>query len=226
MSLLKAIGPPGSVGFLIFAIAAGLTTSYVWPKHRRLGQAWLVAVLGGYLLLSWPPAARWIVDSLPAPVGAVVGSRDELETLIVFDGDNRRGRVRTLEQAAATTGARTIHVLGSRLILREMNDALRQRITHHPAANTREQVAWVRRWTSGVERGRTTILVSRLQAPRVERLVSAADLMAGVIASPLDAELPTSGVWRLVPSYSALSTSRDALYEHAALIYYRWRGWI
>jgi hypothetical protein len=29
-----------------------------------------------------------------------------------------------------------------------------------------------------------------------------------------------------VPTYIALRVSRDALYEHAALAYYRSRGWI
>jgi hypothetical protein len=29
-----------------------------------------------------------------------------------------------------------------------------------------------------------------------------------------------------VPTYYALRVSRDAIYEHVALRYYRWHGWI
>ena len=49
---------------------------------------------------------------------------------------------------------------------------------------------------------------------------------AALIVSPIDTEPATSG-WRLVvPTYYALRVSRDAIYEHAALALYTWRGWI
>jgi hypothetical protein len=33
-------------------------------------------------------------------------------------------------------------------------------------------------------------------------------------------------LWQFLPTYASLLVSRDALYEYAALAYYRWRGWI
>jgi hypothetical protein len=62
--------------------------------------------------------------------------------------------------------------------------------------------------------------------PRVAALAQTAGLELDLLASPVDQEPPTEGVWRLVPTYLALRVSRDAIYEHAALAYYRWRGWI
>ena len=225
MTLLKAIGPPGSLRFLLLAVTIGLIISYLWPRRRRLGQAWMVAVVGGYAVLGWPPVAQAILDGLPTSVPAVVGNLETLDVLVVFDGDNRRGRVRAAEQVVAALSPPAIHVVGSRLIYRDMPAPLRGRLVHHPAGNTREQVEWVHHLVSAGPARRIGIVVSRIQAPRTRALTARAVPGVHVIASPLDAELPVTGLRRILPSYAALCVSRDALYEHAALSYYRWRGW-
>jgi hypothetical protein len=56
-------------------------------------------------------------------------------------------------------------------------------------------------------------------------LTQRARLRAGIAASAIDDEPPVSGPGLWAPTYIALRVSRDALYEHAALVYYRWRGW-
>jgi hypothetical protein len=225
MTFLKAIGPPGSLRFLLLAVAIGLIISYVWPRRRRLGQAWMIAVVGGYAVLGWPPVAQAILDGLPAAVPAVVGNFETLDVLVVFDGDNRRGRVRAAEQVVAALSPPAIHVVGSPLIFRDMPASLRGRVVHHPAENTREQVEWVHRLVSAGPARQVAIVVSRIQAPRTGALATKAVPGVHVIASPLDAELPVTGLRRILPSYAALCVSRDALYEHVALSYYRWRGW-
>ena len=229
MTVLKAIGPPGSLRFFLLAVAVGLVLGYLWPRRRRLGLAWLIAVVGGYALLGWPPVAQTILDGLPASVPPVVEhieALDVLDVLVVFDGDNRRGRARAVEQIAAATSPRGIHVVGSRLILREMPGVLRERVAHHHAATTRDQIAWVHDLVGRSPTTRIGIVVSRIQAPRTSALSARAVPGVPLIASPLDTELPTTGLRRFLPSYAALCVSRDALYEHAALSYYRWRGWI
>jgi hypothetical protein len=225
MTVLKTIGPPGSLGFLLLAVAVGLFIRYLWPRSRRLGHAWLIAVVSGYLVLGWPPAAQAILGGLPAPAAAAVENLEALDVLVVFDGDNRRGRVRAVEQIAAAASHPTIHVVGSRLILREMPGILRERTTHHHAATTRDQIEWVRHLARRSPATRIGIVVSRIQAPRTSALTAREVPGVRIIASPLDAELPTTGLTRFLPSYAALCVSRDALYEHAALSYYRWRGW-
>jgi hypothetical protein len=226
MTVLKAIGPPGSLQFFLLAMAVGLAIGFLWPRRRRLGLAWLMTVVGGYALLGWPPVARTILDGLPASVPPVVEYIDALDVLVVFDGDNRRGRVRAVEQIAAATPPGGLHVVGSPLILREMPGTLRERVTHHHAATTRDQIAWVHDLIVRSPTTRIGIVVSRIQAPRTSALSARAVPGVPLIASPLDTELPTTGLRRFLPSYAALCVSRDALYEHAALSYYRWRGWI
>jgi hypothetical protein len=70
------------------------------------------------------------------------------------------------------------------------------------------------------------VVASRLQAPRVWALARAMGLGILVMPSPVDDEPAASGLRAFVPSYLALRVSRDAIYEHVALAYYRWQGWI
>lgn len=186
----------------------------------------MLAVIGGYLVLGWPPAARAILDGLPSPAPTVVDDLpSELDSLVLFDGDNRRGRVRLAEQIIAAASPRAIHVLGSTLILQEMPTSLLAQVVHHPAANTREQMMWVEQFVADGPAARAAIVVSRIQAPRVTRLAARSGLRVPVLASALDVELP-AGLWRLAPGFAALAAGRDGLYEHAAIGYYYWKGWI
>jgi hypothetical protein len=70
------------------------------------------------------------------------------------------------------------------------------------------------------------VIVSRLQAARMAGLLERAHLLIRLIESPVDVEPATTGALTFVPTYFALRLSRDALYEHAALWYYRRHGWI
>jgi hypothetical protein len=62
--------------------------------------------------------------------------------------------------------------------------------------------------------------------PRIRALTATRGLDLTLLSSPLDDEPAMEGWGRFRPSYVALRTSRDAIYEHVALVYYRWRGWI
>jgi hypothetical protein len=44
------------------------------------------------------------------------------------------------------------------------------------------------------------------------------------LPSAIDGEPPRAGAARWWPTIDARRLSREALYEHAALVYYRWRG--
>ena len=108
-----------------------------------------------------------------------------------------------------------------------LTPAVLQQMRHHSGpANTREQVLWVERFAADAHARRAAIVVSRVQAARVAALAAREGVTIPIIAAALDREPATSGIWRLLPSYAALCASRDGLYEHAALRYYRWRGWI
>ncbi len=57
-------------------------------------------------------------------------------------------------------------------------------------------------------------------------LLEQSHLFVRLIESPVDVEPASTGALAFVPTYYALRLSRDAIYEHAALRYYRWHGWI
>lgn len=226
MAFLKAIGPPGSPGFLLAVIAASLFVGFIWPRRRKLAGAGLLTVLTGYLLLACPLVVRTLVEALPAPSAAVAPAAPALDALLVFDGDNRRGRVHLAEALLAAAPNAQVIVLGSTLILADMPPELIARLHHLPAANTRDQMAAVRQFSAAHPDHRAAIIVSRLQAPRVARLAARAGLRTAILPAALDAELPGSQWSGPAPNLSALAVGRDALYEHLALWYYGWRGWI
>jgi uncharacterized SAM-binding protein YcdF (DUF218 family) len=230
MVVLKAIGPPGSPTFIAFCLLVAVLAAYFWQRNKRLARYWLWSVVVGHVVLSLPLVANWIGGALPRVAVAQPGSLHGLDALFVLDGDNRVGRVRAGAEAARASETATIHVIGGHFWI---VDALveagipRARITHDfLPADTRQQLEEIERLLVTRPAGRGAIIASRLQMPRVAGLIRADRLDLALIASPIDTEPPTSG-WRLwVPSYYALRVSRDAIYEHAALAYYGWRGWI
>lgn len=230
MTVIKAIGPPGSVPFIAFCLLIGLLLAYVWPRHGRLARAWLWLVFAFHTILALPVVANGIAGRLPAVHAAEAAAVRGVDMLFVFDGDNRRGRVRSaVEAARGSPGARVMILAGEAWLPDAMAEAGigRERLTQeHGSANTRQQIDEVRRLTAPNPAGKTAIVASRLQMPRVGGLIRKAGLPATLIVSPIDNEPPTSGWWLVVPTYYALRVSRDAIYEHAALALYTWRGWI
>jgi uncharacterized SAM-binding protein YcdF (DUF218 family) len=227
---LKFLGGPGSIGFLAAACVVALFLSYVWPRRPPLGRYVLLAVFTLYIVLGLPVVSDAIASRLPglAPVGAHPVPVS-LHTLIILDGDNPRGRLQEGVRIWKASSPQDLVVSGQRWLVDELlaagipRDRLRQ---DSSASNTREQMDWVARLA--VERpSRVMALVaSRLQMPRVYALARARGLTVRLIASPVDSEPAIAGPRAWVPSYAALRVSRDALYELAALEYYRYRGWI
>jgi len=145
----------------------------------------------------------------------------------VLDGDNRRGRVREARLVYDVARPAEVWVFGDAWML---DPLLQSGIPYDrikfggDTANTRDQMARVKMFAD--RHRRAAVIASRLQMPRIAALATSLDLTVPLIESPIDEEPPTTGVARFVPSYIALRTSRDAIYERAALRYYAWRGWI
>jgi DUF218 domain len=227
--LLKSLGAPGSIPFLVLACLIGVALLFLRPQAKRAARVWLASVFGLYGVLSVPAVASLIAGRLPPvpPQPGLQGTR--LDTLIVFDGDNRRGRVSESKRLVDLTHPERVWLLGNAW----MYDALWHagvpyndiRLDSNPP-NTRAQVAWVEGFFAAHPRARAALVASRLQMPRVAALLTAAHVPVVLAPSPIDREPSSSGWMRWVPSYYALRVSRDALYEHAAIRYYRWKGWI
>jgi hypothetical protein len=232
LSIVKVTDGPGSIDFLLLCIAIGLILLFVWPRRRRPAAIWTAGVLTVYAILALPLTARAIAAGLPrADVrGLAPGTR--IDTLVIFDGDNRRGRIHSAARVYAESRPDSVWVLG--IEAKWYEPELLQVGIPGPALhfdvqtlNTRDQVAWIGRQATSKPDRRMAIIASRLQTPRIAGMLSHAGL-SGVplVEAPIDAEPPVAGGALVLPSYVALRVSRDAIYEHLALAYYRHNGWV
>jgi hypothetical protein len=229
LDLLKFIGGPGFLVFILLVLFGGTLLLYVWPRTRRFAKRWLLWVSGVYVVLGLPAVANTIVGALP-PVDASRDRLDDVRTLLVLDGDNRRGRLEETVRFLRAHAPERFWVLGEEWLIEGLIRAGYPRHTfgHETQSRTTlEQMAWVASFVSGHSEARpVAVLASRVQMPRVAALARAAGVDVVLVPSPLDAA-PATGGWRLfVPSYAALRASRDAICEHVALRYDRRQGWI
>jgi uncharacterized SAM-binding protein YcdF (DUF218 family) len=210
-------------------IVVGLAIGLVWPRNRRLARTWLVFVAVLYFVLALPVTAKVIADALPSTVSLDADRAGPLDAIVVFDGDNRRGRVTATARAFWTSHPSAVLVLGGQaewLYDRLPKAGLPAQVCRLDSGprTTRDQIAWVRTYLASHDE-RIAVVASRLQVPRIARLLEVAKVNVALIRAPIDQEPPTNG-WRLfVPRYIALRVSRDALYEHLALAYYHYNGW-
>jgi hypothetical protein len=225
IDVLKFVGSPGSIPFLVVSVLLAVVLLRFTRRYRRLGAALLAAVAGAYVVLALPVVSHAIANRLP---DVPVKRPDRIETVIVLDGDNRRGRVRELQHILESGRPMTVWVLGDRWILDALNEAgvSGPRFRYDDRARTTkaqiQQVESIAKDSPAT----TAVIASRLQAPRVAALITATRSSVTVLPSAVDAEPPTHGVERFIPTYIALRLSRDAIYEHAALAYYRLRQFV
>ncbi len=228
IAALKLVGAPGSYGFLVLCSAFGLFLLHVWPRRPILGRAWFVGVISAYLVLATPVAAHHIADALtqyrPVPALTRLPTAD---VVITLGGDNVRGRAsETLRAYSAWPSAR-ITLLGDDWLLGKLLEGgiPPGQITHDPRPpNTLEQMVAVRDHLRAHPHEVTAVVASRLQMPRIAAIADTMQLHITLLPSPADIEPPRAGAGRWIPRYTALRISRDAIYEHAALIFYRWKG--
>lgn len=229
IGIAKIIGGPGSLGFFAVSCFVGVLLAYGWPKRPTAGRAWLLGTSLVYLVLGFPVVAHSIASSLPPVTTANLATAGKLDELIVLGGDNEDGRVAAVLDAWEALKPEVILLLGDARLSRRLEGAgipaarIRQNDT---PATTRAQMEWVAAELRARPVHAGALVASRLQMPRVIAVARMYGLHLLFFASPLDHDPAMSGVWSLIPSFEALQLSRDALYECAALSYYRSRGWI
>jgi hypothetical protein len=185
-----------------------------------------------YLVIAIPRVADGLAAGLPPSRQYDTATAMPFDAVIVLDGDNRRGRVRAvrrLEEGELPPPVIVLADAGDPWVVNNLAGAgvRTDQITSLTGAETtRGQVDVARRIIASHVWDRVALVASRLQAPRLSELTRDWRPLPSIVAAPVDDEPPRDGVWALVPSYIALRVSRDAIYEHAALMYYRWRGWI
>lgn len=208
----------------------GLAAILAGAQWRRLGRWWLLLVFSAYLVLALPWIAAAIADGLPAVESASpVSSVPKVDALVILDGDNAAGRARTAARIYASASPSLVVISGDQWLadrVAELGIPPARLVVESRSRNTREQIAEVQQRMSHGSAGVVALIASRLQMPRVASLARQAGLKLILVPASLDWEPARDGVWAFVPTYAALGASRDALYEHAALVYYRQRGWI
>jgi hypothetical protein len=227
IDLVKLTGGPGSIQLLLILTLVGICLHRGRPRQRMIARLLLGITVLLYWVLATPATALAIEAYLPKTIPAI--DRTHFDTVVVLDGDNRRGRLTEALALWREASPSRVIVSGQDWLRDELIAAgiPEYRVqTDSTTANTREQIAWLGVLTSHHSSGEVAVIASRLQAPRVSALIRRAQLRAIVVAAPIDVDPQSTGVWALVPSYPALRLSRDALYECVALEYYAFRGWI
>jgi uncharacterized SAM-binding protein YcdF (DUF218 family) len=229
LELLKHIGGPGSIGFVALASILAILVIRLSPRHRVLARAWLLAVYAAYIILSIPVVAQGIARPFLISDAGQQAVSTGMDTLVVFDGDNRVGRLDEAVRLWQQRRPRVVVVSGEQWLigrLVERGIPPQVLVRESSSANTREQIEYVKQYMHDHASDRVAIVVSRLQRPRTAALVRRAQLRIMLFGAPVDKEPATRGWRRFVPAYAALRVSRDALYERVAIYYYRSRGWI
>jgi hypothetical protein len=223
VELTKLSGGPGSLRLLIILLLAGVAWMVIRPGRRRAGIVWTVAVVLVYVVMALPVVAATAVNALPHSEQAAEAEIEGIQILFFFDGDNRWGRLREFERIDRLARPTRIHLLGRLSVYKDLRlmGVRPERIRHdEELQNTSDQIRRTGEWLKSGGSERAAILVSCLQAPRARLLAARAGVNVPILAAPLDEELPDRGPGRFLPSFLALSITRDAVYELAALRYY------
>jgi len=188
----------------------------------------MLVVFSLYVFLGTPIIASEISDALTSfqPVSDLQGLTRP-DTVVLFGGDNIRGRVReALRAHEAWPDARVIVFDSDWPLVRLLEGGIPAgQILHDPRpANTLEQMEAVRAYLREHTGAHAALIASRLQMPRVAALAAAMGMPVELLPSLADDEPPRTGMAQWVPRYIALRLSRDAIYEHVAIWYYRWKG--
>lgn len=227
LSIPKTIGGPGSLGLLLAVAGVAAVVGWRWPTQRRRAAAGVGLVVLSYVVLALPVVAHGIMNALPPITPPDPAAVRRTQSLVVFDGDNLLGRARSARRVLRQSAPREVQLLGADYLLGDLRVALGPATTLHydgSTWNTSAQVEQVRHIARRWPPMTTAVVASRVQMPRVARLFEAVQTSVLLIPSPLDREPASAGAAAFVPSLAALAASREAIYEHAALIYYRWRG--
>ena len=229
ISIAKAIGGPGSIGFLVLSCAVGMLVVFAWPKRAAIGGWWVLGTLLLYGVLAFPFVARAIASGLPPAPSTNLAAVGKLDQLILLGGDNEDSRVAKTLDAWRTLKPDVLVLLGDAPLAQRLAaagiPATQIRLNDGPET-TRAQIEWVAAEMQARRLNAAGLIASRLQMPRVIELARTYALHLQFLTSPLDYPLADDGVRAMIPSYRALEVSRDALYERLALRYYESRGWI
>ena len=106
---------PGSIPFMLLAMAAGVVALYVGPRTRKWGRIWLTALLGCYWLMSTSAGAGWLEDRVDGGYEPLVGTdaAADIEAIVVLSGGGNtfRNSVHEINTPGPHTAFRTLEAI-------------------------------------------------------------------------------------------------------------------
>jgi uncharacterized SAM-binding protein YcdF (DUF218 family) len=227
IDLAKTLFAPGTVPFAILVAAAGVLLSVRRGRSRRFGVSICAALAGAYFVLALPASAeRLSAGLMKFDRLHDVHDAGGASTIVMIGGDSAHARV--------VETLRLFHLLRPRWIVDSSPPDMRQAliaggvpperiIAEVTARTTREQAVAVAELVRARNLGPVVLVASAIHMPRALGAFRAAGL--SVVPSP-SATRQIAGLPRYWPAYDGLRLSREAIYEHVAIVYYRWKGWM
>lgn len=106
---------PGSVPFLILAIAIGVLLLYGPERARRRGRRWITALLVSYWVLAVPAGADLVSGMIGYGYGPIQSAADArgAAAVVVLDGGTQRFRARSgaIDTVSRPSGFRTLEAV-------------------------------------------------------------------------------------------------------------------
>ena len=227
IDVAKTLFAPGTMPFAVLVAGAGALLAVRRGRSRRLGVSIWVALAGVYFVLALPATAERLSAGLMKfdRLHDVHDARGA-STIVMISGDSAHARV--------VETLRLFHLLRPRWIVGsgppEMREALiaagvpsERIIAEVMAQTTRQQAVAVAELVRARELGPVVLVASAIHMPRALGAFQAVGL--SVVPSP-SATRQIAGLPRYWPAYDGLRLSREAIYEHVAIAYYRWKGWM
>jgi len=226
MMLVKTLLLPGTLPFAILVAAIAALFLRRSGGMRRWGVTLLILLPGSYFILSLP----YIADRLAAPLMRFPPLSDwqqakDAAAIVALAGDSRHARVLETLRLSQALPAQPIILSGPDEMREDLvaSGVSPDRIVMESASETtREQALNVARIVRLKGFDRVVLVASAIHMPRALATFRAAGVNAVPSAS---ATRPIAGLPRFRPAAIALRFSGESLYEYAALVYYRLRGW-
>ena len=107
---------PGSVSFLLLAMAAGIAALYMRPRARRWSRIWLTALLGIYWFMGTSTCAVWLEDWINGEYSHLVDSEtvpNNISAIVVLSGGGNtfRNSIYEINTPGHQTAFRTLEAI-------------------------------------------------------------------------------------------------------------------
>jgi uncharacterized SAM-binding protein YcdF (DUF218 family) len=257
VEVLKAIGRPASILFIIGVLAVGVALAFR-RRTERAARWYFLAVVASYWVLSTPACAERLIDwaGRPyVPLASAADARGARIVVVLGAGNNTiqsRGFVlnEVTEEAALRVleGARLYKLLDRPTILvsggvtgsdvgsEPEGEALRRTaisvgvdprdiLVENESKNTREEAIVIARMLAGRNAQRIVLVTSATHMARALAVFRAAgfDPIPSASAYKSDHSLER---YRWAPGDLGLLLFQSFVYDEAAQLYYRARGWM